>query len=160
MPDAHDLAPVARQVIDASRYLVLATADQHGVPWASPVWYAHASYREFFWVSHPQARHSRNIETQRQVSIVIFDSSVRPGAAQAVYISGTAELTTGSELRRSIEIYSRRSQEQGLKEWTINDVQAPADHRLYRAVAAGQSVLKPGGVDVRIPINMESIAPR
>lgn len=111
MPDAHDLAPVARQVIDASRYLVLATADQHGVPWASPVWYAHASYREFFWVSHPQARHSRNIETQRQVSIVIFDSSVRPGAAQAVYISGTAELTTGSELRRSIEIYSRRSQE-------------------------------------------------
>lgn len=116
------------------------------------MWYAHAGYREFFWVSHPQARHSRNIETRPQVSIVIFDSSVRPGAAQAVYISGAAELTTGSELRRSIEIYSRRSQEQGLAEWTINHVQAPADHRLYRAVAAEQSVLKPGGVDVRIPV--------
>jgi pyridoxine/pyridoxamine 5'-phosphate oxidase len=154
------LAAMARQVIDASQYLVLATADQHGVPWASPVWYAHANYREFFWVSHPQARHSRNIETRPQVSIVIFDSSARPGAAQAVYISGAAGLTTGSELQRSIEIYSRRSREQGLAEWTINDVQAPADHRLCRAVAAEQSVLKPGGVDIRIPINTESIAPR
>jgi hypothetical protein len=32
--------------------------------------------------------------------------------------------------------------------------------RLYRAVASEHSVLKPGGVDVRIPINMESIAAR
>jgi general stress protein 26 len=94
MTDAPGLAATARQVIEANQYLVLATADRHGVPWASPVWYAHAGYREFFWVPHPQARHSRNIETRPQVSIVIFDPSVRPGAAQAVYISGVAEMTT------------------------------------------------------------------
>jgi pyridoxamine 5'-phosphate oxidase-like protein len=40
--DDPELAAVARQVIDANRYLVLGTADQHGVPWLSPVWYAHA----------------------------------------------------------------------------------------------------------------------
>jgi pyridoxine/pyridoxamine 5'-phosphate oxidase len=152
------LVAMARQVINANQYLVLATADHHGVPWVSPVWYAHASYREFFWVSHPQAQHSRNIETRPQVSIVIFDSSVPPGAARAVYISGSAELVTGSSLQRSIEIYSRRSQEQGLPEWTINDVQAPAHHRIYRTVAAEKSVLKPGGADVRIPISTESLA--
>jgi hypothetical protein len=45
-----------------------------------------------------------------------------------------------------------------LPEWTINDVQAPARHRLYRAVAAELSVLKPGSVDVRIPVNAESLA--
>ena len=122
------------------------------------MWYAHASYREFFWASSPQARHSRNIEARPQVSIVIFDSSVQPGAARAVYISGAAELATGSGLQRSIEIYSRRSQEQGLPEWTINDVQAPAHHRLYRAVPAEQSVLKPGGVDARIPLSTGSLA--
>jgi pyridoxine/pyridoxamine 5'-phosphate oxidase len=160
MTDAPGLAATARQVIDTSRYLVLATADQHGVPWASPVWYAHEGYREFFWVSRPQARHSRNIETQPQVSIVIFDSSVPPGAARAVYIRGAAELTTGPELRRSIGIYSRRSHEQGLAEWTVSHVQAPADFRLYRAVAVEQSVLEPGGVDVRIPVSTESIAAR
>lgn len=155
MTDAHGLAAMARQVIDASQYLVLATADQHGVPWASPVWYAHAGYCEFLWVSDPRARHSRNIETRPQVSIVIFDSSVQPGAAQAVYISGAAELAAGSELRRGIEIYARRSREQGLAEWTVSDVQAPAHRRLYRAVSAEQSVLKPGGVEVRIPVSTE-----
>jgi predicted pyridoxine 5'-phosphate oxidase superfamily flavin-nucleotide-binding protein len=30
----------AREIIDAGRYMVLATADEHGVPWASPAWYA------------------------------------------------------------------------------------------------------------------------
>ena len=160
-PDAatedRELAAVARQVIDANRYLVLATADQHGVPWASPVWYAHAGYREFLWVSDPQARHSRSIEVRPQVSIVIFDSSVPPSAAPAVYLSGTAEVVAGPGLETSIEIYSRRSQEQGLPEWTPADVQAPARPRLYRAVAAEQFVLQAAGDD-RIPVNAASRA--
>jgi nitroimidazol reductase NimA-like FMN-containing flavoprotein (pyridoxamine 5'-phosphate oxidase superfamily) len=152
------LAVMAAQIIDANRYLVLATADQHGVPWVSPLWYAHAGYREFFWVSDPQARHSQNIGIRPGVSIVIFDSSGRPGAASAVYISGTAGMVAGPDLERSIEIYSRRSLEQGLPAWTPSSVQAPARHRLYRAVAAEQSVLQPGGVDVRIPVAVESVA--
>ncbi len=49
MTDDPGLVAMARQVIDTNRYLVLATADKHGIPWASPVWYAHADYREFFW---------------------------------------------------------------------------------------------------------------
>jgi pyridoxine/pyridoxamine 5'-phosphate oxidase len=150
-------AAVARQVIDASRYLVLGTADQHGVPWVSPVWYAHAGYREFLWVSDPQARHSRSIEARPQVSIVIFDSSVPPGAAPAVYLSGAAHVVTGSGLEKSIEIYSRRSQEQGLPEWAPADVRAPARPRLYRVVAAEQFVLPAGG-NARIPVNPESLA--
>ena len=46
--NAAQLAVMVAEVIDANRYLVLATADQHGVPWVSPLWYAHAGYREFF----------------------------------------------------------------------------------------------------------------
>ena len=152
-----ELAAVARQVIDASRYLVLGTADQHGVPWVSPVWYAHAGYREFLWVSDPQARHSRSIEARPQVSIVIFDSSVPPDAAPAVYLSGAAHVVTGSGLEKSIEIYSRRSQEQGLPEWAPADVRAPARPRLYRVVAAEQFVLPAGG-NARIPVSAESLA--
>ena len=156
--DKHPLAVMAARVIDASRYLVLATADEHGVPWASPVWYAHAGYREFFWVSDPQAGHSRNIGIRPRVSIVIFDSSALPGTAPAVYISATAAMVTGPGLDSGIEVYSRRSQEQGLPAWASSSVQAPARHRLYRAVAAELSVLRPGGVDVRIPVAVESVA--
>jgi predicted pyridoxine 5'-phosphate oxidase superfamily flavin-nucleotide-binding protein len=56
---------LAREIIDANRYLVLATADRRGVPSASPVWFADASYREFFWVIGPQARQPWNLAARR-----------------------------------------------------------------------------------------------
>jgi hypothetical protein len=30
---------VLRSVVDANRFMTLATADEHGTPWASPVWF-------------------------------------------------------------------------------------------------------------------------
>jgi pyridoxine/pyridoxamine 5'-phosphate oxidase len=155
--DDPELVALVREIVDGNRYFVLGTADPAGKPWTSPIWYAHAGYREFFWVSDPAARHSRNIAARPEVSIVIFDSSLPPGAARAVYISGAAEALTGPEVDRSIEVYARRSREQDLPEWTIGEVQHPARLRLYRAVATEHSVLKPGGVDVRIPISQESL---
>jgi pyridoxine/pyridoxamine 5'-phosphate oxidase len=152
------LSAIARDLIDRNRYLTLATADQAGQPWASPVWYAHTGYKEFFWVSSPDARHSRNVAARPQVSIVIFDSSLPPGATQAVYLSGAAEVVTRPGLPRCLQVYSRRSQDQGLPEWASGDVQPPARQRLYRAVAAALFVLKPGDVDARIPVTIESPA--
>ena len=76
----------ARAIIDGGRYMTLATADAAGVPWASPVWYAPRGYSELFWISYPDARHSRNLAERPQLSIVIFDSTVAPGHGQAVYM--------------------------------------------------------------------------
>ena len=154
-----ELAAIARRLIDHQQYLILATADRDGQPWASPLWYAHASYREFLWVSSPDARHSRNIEVRPQVSIVIFDSCVPPSGAQAVYITGAAEVTTGSGLDRSLEVYSRRSQELGLPEWTPAMCRAPARGRLYRAVASQQFVLRPEAADARVPVTLSGAVP-
>ena len=61
MTSQHDLARIARAVIDANGYMTIATADHAGQPWPSPVWYAHTGYQEFFWVSSPFTRHSRNL---------------------------------------------------------------------------------------------------
>jgi nitroimidazol reductase NimA-like FMN-containing flavoprotein (pyridoxamine 5'-phosphate oxidase superfamily) len=66
---------VLRAVVDANAYMTLATADADGRPWASPVWFAHEGYGEFFWVSRPDTRHSRNLVTRPSVAIVIFDST-------------------------------------------------------------------------------------
>ena len=43
-------------------------------------------YDALFWVSSPQARHSRNLAARPQVSIVVFDSQVPVGSAAAVYM--------------------------------------------------------------------------
>jgi nitroimidazol reductase NimA-like FMN-containing flavoprotein (pyridoxamine 5'-phosphate oxidase superfamily) len=132
----HDLAVVAREIIDANRYLTLATADGDGNPWAAPVWYAHEGYTDFLWVSRPEARHSRNLASRPRLAIVIFDSTVPVGGAQAVYVEALAEELSGAERERGIAIYSRRSQAHGAGEWRGADVVAPAPHRLYRARAS------------------------
>lgn len=60
MVEGEELETIARRVIDSNQFMTIGTADEEGVPWVSPVWYAPADYREFFWVSDPEARHSRH----------------------------------------------------------------------------------------------------
>jgi nitroimidazol reductase NimA-like FMN-containing flavoprotein (pyridoxamine 5'-phosphate oxidase superfamily) len=145
-------AVIARQIIDSSRYLTLATADGAGRPWACPVWYAHEDYASFLWVSRPGARHSRNIAARATVSAVIFDSTVPEAQAQAVYLEALAEELSGAERDRAIATFSRRSRALGLSEWRTADVTEPAPHRLYRASTSACFIL--AARDQRLPIKI------
>ena len=107
-PDV-DLTIVLKKIIDSNRYMTLATADDGGRPWASPVWFAHDAYKEFFWVSRPDANHSRNLVIRPELAMVIFDSTVPPGNGQAVYVAANAAELSRHECDRAIAIYSRRS---------------------------------------------------
>ena len=108
---------IARAILDAGIYVVLATADADGVPWASPVWFAKEDYRELYWVSYPGARHSQNIAVRPEVALVVFDSTVPPGTGQAVYMTATAEqLTDAAAIEHGIGIFSRESLLQGAEE--------------------------------------------
>ena len=144
---------MARRIVDANMYMTLATADEEGRPWASPVWYAPAGPGESLWVSDPHARHSRNVAARRQVGIVIFDSTVPIGGAEAVYIEAEAEELSGAELDRAIAIFSTRSKTVGGNEWTLADVRQPARVRLYRATASARFVLGTGDRRVRVPVD-------
>jgi nitroimidazol reductase NimA-like FMN-containing flavoprotein (pyridoxamine 5'-phosphate oxidase superfamily) len=148
---AEEAAAAAREVIDSNSYMTLGTADESGRPWVSPVWFAHSGYREFFWVSSPDARHSRNLESRPEVSIVVFDSKVAPAGAEAVYVAASAEELAGEELESGIEIFSRKSKADGLRAWSREDVEEPAKHRLYRAIASEHSALSGG--DERIAVD-------
>ena len=136
-------------------YMVLGTADDSGQPWASPVYFASEDYIHFYWVSSPEVRHSRNIVMRPQISIVVFDSRAPIGTGQGVYMSAVAEELAGTDLERGIEIFSRTSLRHGGREWRINDVQAPALYRLYRATAQEHWVLDPAGhPDHRIVVSL------
>ena len=145
-----DLGDLARSIVDWNRFMALATADASGVPWASPVWYAPRGYRELFWVSSPKARHSRNIAERPELAIVIFDSH-EPGSWKAVYMSGVAEQV--ADVDEGIEVFARRSAEQGLSVWTRDNVLPPAKHRLYRATVHEHFVLDDH--DERLPVTLE-----
>jgi hypothetical protein len=146
-------AQTVSDIIEASRYLVLATADAAGRPWSSPVYFAHIRFTEFFWVSSPDVTHSRNIAVRPEVGIVIFDSQAPIGAGQGVYMSAVAELLEGSDTARGIEAFSRRSAAHGGPEWTGEDVRPGTGLRLYRATAGSHWILaKDGRPDHRIPV--------
>ena len=147
---------VAREIVDSNLYMTLATADGDGNPWPSPVWYAHADYTEFLWVSRPDARHSTNLAARPQVGIVIFDSTAGVGAAQAVYLEAVAEELTGTDRDQVIALYSLRSEAHGARPWTGTDVTAPAPLRLYRATASSVFVL--GENDRRVPVSVAGSA--
>jgi Pyridoxamine 5'-phosphate oxidase len=150
---ASPAAQTVRDIIEASRYLVLATADAAGRPWSSPVYFAHAGFTEFFWVSSPEATHSVNIAVRPEVGIVVFDSQVAIGAGQGVYMPAVATLLKGGETAQAIEAFSGRSVAHGGREWASEDVRPGAGLRLYRATADSHWILaKDGRPDHRIPV--------
>jgi hypothetical protein len=146
-------ARTVRDIIEASRYLVLATADAAGRPWSSPVYFAHVGLTEFLWVSSPDVTHSRNIAARPEVGIVIFDSQAAIGTGQGVYMSAAARLLEDGETAPGIEAFSCRSVGHGGPAWTTEDVRPGTGLRLYRAVADAHWILaKDGQPDHRIPV--------
>ncbi|MGH3245551.1 MAG: pyridoxamine 5'-phosphate oxidase family protein [Trebonia sp.] len=146
-------AQTISDIIEANRYLVLATADAAGRPWSSPVYFAHIGFAEFFWVSSPDVTHSRNIAVRPEVCIAIFDSQAAIGTGQGVYMSATAKLLDDGETAAGIEAFSRRSVAHGGSQWSSADVRPGAGLRLYRATADSHWILaKDGTPDHRIPV--------
>lgn len=148
-------ASLARAVIDANQYLVLGTADAAGRPWATPVYFAHQDYRDYFWVSAPDRTHSQNLLARPAVAVVIFDSQARINTGQGVYMAATAEQVDDADVARGLEVFSARSLAHGGRAFSMSEVTGRADLRLYHARAEQHWVLaKDGGPDRRIPVDI------
>lgn len=157
MPPTGPADQIAREIISANLYMVLATADQSGRPWSTPVYFAEHGCREFYWVSSPRSAHSRNLAVRPAVGMVIFDSSAPIGTGQGVYMSGVAGPVPDGEMERGIEVFSRRSLMHGGHAWSAGDVQKTAGLRLYRATAEDHWILaKDGQPDHRIPAQLST----
>jgi nitroimidazol reductase NimA-like FMN-containing flavoprotein (pyridoxamine 5'-phosphate oxidase superfamily) len=136
--------------LSLSRYMTIATSSEDGTPWVTPVWFAPDGDDALLWVSDPQARHSRNISVRPQIAIVVFDSTVVPYTAEAVYLTAAAAQVADGDVQRCIDAFSRHGVAQGLRPWVVAEVTGPARHRLYRAALAERWELGPG--DQRIPL--------
>lgn len=145
---------IGRAIVDAGRYVTLATADDDGRPWASPVWFAHRDYREFFWISRPDVRHSTNLRSRAEVGLVVFDSTVSPGDAQAVYLEAVARQVPDDDLADAVHVYSARSVAQGLQPLTVAGVSGAAPFRMY--VAAVEQSFLLGKVDRREKVPLDA----
>ena len=78
----------------------------------------------------------------------------RVGEAQAVYARARATQVPDGD---GIEMFSRASVDAGIGPWTVANVTAPAELRLYRADVTELSLLDPqatGGRDIRVPVGL------
>ena len=146
-----DTTAHALDLLAANRYVVLATADEGGSPWATPVWFATDDARNLYWVSSPETRHSRNIAARPQIGIAIFDSTQAPGTGKGIYLSAVAAPVSKDELEAGIAIFTEAGLAVGLSAWSVDDVQPPAKHRLYRATAVERFVLDDHDERVAVP---------
>lgn len=133
---------LARDIIDANIYMTLATADADGHPWVTPVFFAHAGYREFFWISSPDAQHSLNVAARPEASLVLFDSTVPVGSASAVYVAATVDQLAEAEIEAGLEVYPGPP-ERGARPFAAEEVQGAGIFRLYRATATQHWILCP-----------------
>jgi hypothetical protein len=76
------------------------------------------------------------------VSIVVFDSSVRPYHGRALYATGTAAELHGDDLDRGLRVYPGPS-ERGAAPPARDDVTGSGPYRLYRATVTDVWVLCP-----------------
>jgi Pyridoxamine 5'-phosphate oxidase len=150
-----DLDDLARRVIDANLYMMLGTVDPDGAPRLSPVFYTSARYTDFYWLSSPQAHHSRNLELRSEVRIVIFNSTAPIGQGEAVYLTGTAGAVADDDLDSACQGFRSVS---GTRAFTPDEIRGDSDLLLYVAHATTWEVHVPGrhpvhgrGVDTRQP---------
>jgi hypothetical protein len=155
-----DLNVMARRVIDACHYMTLATTDSDGRPRLSPVYYTPARYSDFYWVSSPEAQHSRNLAERPEAEIVIFDSTAPAGQGEAVYIHATAAAVPDDELDAVCPEAFRTTA--GARRFTPGDLRGGA-LRLYVAHARSCEVHVPAhdpahgrGIDTRQPADPTS----
>jgi hypothetical protein len=147
VPRMSELDAMARRVIDGNIYMTLATLDPDGAPRLSPVYFTPARYTDLYWVSSPGAHHSRNLLERPDVRIVIFDSSVAVGHAEAVYMAAHARAIADEELDAVLgEAFGGRG---GARAFARDELTGDADLRLYVARARTCEVHVPGGDPVR-----------
>jgi hypothetical protein len=139
MDHTNDLAQMAHDVIDSNHYMTLGTSEPDGRPRLSPVYFNHAGYRDFYWVSSPDAHHSLNIADRPDVAIVIYDSTAPVGQGKAVYLAAQALMVSEADLAEHCALAFADLRPGGTA-FAPKELSGEADLRLYLARATRHEV--------------------
>ncbi len=97
----------ARGIFDENIIGVIATVNEDGSPWATPVHMA-ADDKYVYWFSKTTRVHSQNIARDGKVSLSLFSPDDSKGP-KGVYINGRAERLTGEQDQLAREVFTGRT---------------------------------------------------
>lgn len=122
----------AYAILASNLYASIATVTPDNKSWNSPVFICYDNDFNFYWASAVLSQHSRNLQKNPSVFIVMYDTGVPWGQGQGIYISGQASVLTHQkdmEKVRQLRLGRASKANQPLTEF-MND----SPRRLYQCI--------------------------
>lgn len=107
--DNNGLQQLARKILDDGYLMSLGTADDGGV-WVSDVIYVADEGFNLYWISMPQTRHSKAVESNSAAACSIT-ADEKPGKERALQIVGIAEKIEGPLFEMEKKLNAKRGME-------------------------------------------------
>lgn len=154
-----DLKQSVQEIISRLCYITIATTNDDGTPWISPVYFNFDDECNLYWVSYKEAIHSRNVARTNKASISIYDSTVPVWEGDGVYLQcDVYELEDHDQIASAIEAYyGGRHSPHEMDRKNVSDYINDNPLRMYKAVPTEITTLSDGylldgyHVDKRIP---------
>ncbi len=96
----------AQVVFDENVLAVLATVNEDGSPWATPVHIA-TDGEYVYWFSHELTVHSQNVARDARISVSLFSPDESRGP-KGVYVNGSAEKLAGEQVDTARQVFTNR----------------------------------------------------
>ncbi len=112
------------EYLSKNRRVTLATSEDN-VPWAATVMFAYDPDLNFYFISVPDSRKTKNIATNPKVSCAVNEYTLRAGYTIGLQIEGKAIMLNKERDRRELEIFRKRF------DWADDFLH---DHELYKIV--------------------------
>jgi general stress protein 26 len=105
----NELPENLQKILRDRDYVTIATICADGQPWNTPVFARFDDDLNLYWVSSKQSQHSKNIDYEPRIFVVVYDSTVPEGEGLGVYLRMKARLLTNSQdIERASEVYDTR----------------------------------------------------
>ena len=96
-------------LLDASSLCAIATRTRRGGAYVNTAYFARSPEFDLFWLSDPQAEHSRNLRANPTVAVAVYDSTQSWGESdRGIQLFGSARLLNGSEAQGPERSYAAR----------------------------------------------------
>jgi general stress protein 26 len=152
-----DLIKRAKEIIEKILYITIATSNTSGEPWNSPVYSAFDQQYTFYWISWKENQHSKNIAENKNVFLVIYDSTVPEGTGEGVYIQAKAyEVSDEKEIEKALKLIYGRINKTPRK---VQEFREDYPRRIYKAVPEkiwmnDTSKINGNYIDTRVEISL------
>ena len=125
-----DLRKIIEECLSKTRTMQVATC-VNNKPWNCTVYYAYDDDFNFYWISKPSARHSKEIKKNPNVAgVIAYNQQPLHQAVRGLQFEGIAELLKGSEEEKASKFYIKQLDRE---ETLLKDIQSGKNpHRFYR----------------------------